>query len=304
MTMEFQRFTFHDIMEDKKSTIEERHQDLIKLVNYDALENKRCFIGNKFLYHHQFSNLCKVRGPNKESFFQKMSDDAKYQTLWKIMTKLGSTGKGRAGSLQSKIFEAYRVNNPVVFFKPTTAKYLYKKYNAKKVLDPTAGWGGRMIGAWALGIPYVGFDTNEKMILAYQDMVQDLLDVSDKLEMDCDISMNFDSCLSADFSQIDYDFVLTSPPYINLEVYEMMPPFESKAKFYKEFLIPLLQKCLTHIKDPGWVAFNISQQMYLELLEFGFRACDAEEDLLQQKRFGKKKEDKIYLWKKKSISLK
>ena len=31
-----------------------------------------------------------------------------------------------------------------------------------RVLDP-AGWGGRMLGAWALGIDYTGIDTNINM---------------------------------------------------------------------------------------------------------------------------------------------
>jgi tRNA1(Val) A37 N6-methylase TrmN6 len=146
-----------------------------------------------------------------------------------------------------------------------------------------------MLGAWALDIEYTGIDTNTNMIEAYQAMV-------DKLDSD-KLTMIFDSCLDVDFSTIDYDFVLTSPPYINLEVYENMTPYESNASFYKKFLIPLLNKCLANIKNNGYVCFNISPQMYSDLLKFGFRACDTEVDLLQQKRLGTDKQDKIYCWK-------
>ena len=31
---------------------------------------------------------------------------------------------------------------------PKAAKHIYKKYGATSVLDPTSGWGGRMLGAW------------------------------------------------------------------------------------------------------------------------------------------------------------
>ena len=109
--------------------------------------------------------------------------------------------------------------------------------------------------------------------------------------------MIFESCLDVDFSEIEYDFVLTSPPYINLEVYENMTPYESNKAFYETFLTPLLNKCLKHIKNNGYVCFNISPTMYADLLKYGYRACDMEYDILQQKRLGKDKQDKIYCWK-------
>ena len=108
--------------------------------------------------------------------------------------------------------------------------------------------------------------------------------------------MIWESCLETDFSLLDYDFVLTSPPYINLEVYENMTLFESNKVFYEKFLIPLIDKCLKHIKNKGRVCFNISPKMYDDLLKFGFRPCDEDYDLLQQKRLGKDKQDKIYCW--------
>jgi tRNA1(Val) A37 N6-methylase TrmN6 len=115
-------------------------------------------------------------------------------------------------------------------------------------------------------------------------------------ELGGNLTMIWKSCLDVDFSTIDYNFVLTSPPYINLEVYENMKPFESNEKYYNQFLIPLITKCLEHIKDNGAVCFNISPSMYNDLLKCGFRKCDEEYDLLQQKRLGKDKKDKIYIW--------
>jgi hypothetical protein len=145
-----------------------------------------------------------------------------------------------------------------------------------------------MLGAHSLSIKYTGIDTNINLKPAYDEMIQDLNDPN--------LRMIYDDCLNVDFSNIDYDFVLTSPPYINLEVYENMKPFESDKLFYTKFLIPLLEKCLTHIKNNGWVCFNISPKMYDALLKYGFRPADEEHDLLQQKRLGKDKQDKIYCW--------
>ena len=277
-----QRLTFSDIVEHKRITDDELTDDLKKLKDYDANENKRCFYGNKFLYHYQMANLCKVSIKGLPSLYDTMNNDGLYKKLYGRMEKLN-----RTGTLANRLFEANRFNNAVVFFKATTAKYIYNKYKATSVLDPTAGWGGRMLGAYAQGIKYTGIDTNENMIPAYQDMINHL---------DDNMTMIFQDCLSVDFSEIEYDFVLTSPPYINIELYENMKPYESKKAFYEVFLIPLLNKCLKHIKKGGKVAFNISPQMYKELIGFGFRKCDIEDDLLQQKRLGKDKNDKIYIW--------
>ena len=281
---DFTRLSFADIVEHKKITEDELIDDINKLKKYDANENKRCFYGNKFLYHFQMENLCKVSIKGMSSLYDIMNNDESYKKLYGRMLKLN-----RTGTLANKLFEANRFNNAVVFFKATTAKYIYNKYKATSVLDPTAGWGGRMLGADALGIKYTGIDTNTNMIDTYQEMIN---------RLDGDNTMIFDDCLNVDFSEIEYDFVLTSPPYINIEVYEHMTPYESNKAFYEKFLIPLLNKCLKHIKKDGKVAFNISPAMYKDLIKYGFRKCDIEDELLQQKRLGKDKNDKIYIWNK------
>ena len=115
--------------------------------------------------------------------------------------------------------------------------------------------------------------------------------------------MIWDSCLNVDFTKLDYDFVLTSPPYINLEIYEHMTEWDSDKAFYELFFIPLWQKCVDNIKKGGTVCFNISPKMYADAVKHGLTPCHDEEDLLQQMgqkvnalSKGKKKQDKIYIW--------
>jgi DNA modification methylase len=143
---------------------------------------------------------------------------------------------------------------------------------------------------------------------AYDDMIA-FLDVetgvnNDIFEVDRpDLKMIWQSCLDVDFSKIDYDFVLTSPPYVNLEIYEHMTEWSDDEAFYKGFFIPLWTKCVQHIKKGGHVCFNISPKMYADAVKFGLTPCDSEEDLKQQMgqkvamlTKGKKKQDKIYIW--------
>lgn len=298
--------TITDIENHKNITTKELRKDLDNLNKFDATTNANNFAGNPFLYHHQFKNLLKCRREDGKTIHDIAVDPVQWDKLIENTRVRNRGGRTAAGN----IFECFRINlGSVVMFKSTTAKYLYKKYKAKSVLDPTAGWGGRMLGAWSLGIDYTGIDTNVEMVPAYNNMM-DFLRAETGFENSLfsfdnksKLNMIWQSCLDVDFSQIEYDFVLTSPPYINLEIYEHMDLWDSDEAFYKAFFIPLWQKCVDNIKAGGHVCFNISPKMYADAVKFGLTPCDDEEDLLQQMgqkanalKKGKKKQDKIYIW--------
>jgi hypothetical protein len=110
------------------------------------------------------------------------------------------------------------------------------------------------------------------------------------------LAMRYEDCLTADFAAIDYDFVLTSPPYEDIEIYSHAT-YPGKNKFYTEFLIPLIDRCRTHIKRDGWTCFNISPQMYKKLTGiYGYAEAHQTEDLKEQKNG--KTSDMIYMWRK------
>lgn len=291
--------TITDIEDHKLRTFDELNHDLNNLLKFAANTNERKHAGNNFQYHYQFKNLLKCKRQDGKTIYDIYNDKQQWDKLI-VQTKKRSWPRPSAAS---KIFECYRANlGAIVMFKATTAKYLYKKYNATSVLDPTAGWGGRMLGAWALDIDYIGIDTNINMKPAYDNMI-DFLNNRSKNEFfdfkQSNLQMIWQSALDVDFSQLNYDFVLTSPPYVNLELYEHMEPWKSDQHFYTKFFIPLWQKCIDNIKANGHICFNISPKMYEQAIKHGLKPCDYEEDLLQQMgpKKGKKKQDKIYIWK-------
>lgn len=287
--------TIEQIEDHKLISQEELNKDLANLFGYDASENRNNFYGNPFLYHFQFKNLIKCHREGGDTIYDIYNDKDKWEKLIDSAKKRNRGGRTAAGN----VYECFRINlGSVVMFKSTTAKYLYQKYNATSVLDPTAGWGGRMLGAWALGIDYTGIDTNVNMKPAYDSMIEMLNSKTPAIFEEPKLQMLWQSALDVDFSTLDYDFVLTSPPYVNLEIYEHMEPWESDEKFYKDFFIPLWQKCVDHIKPGGTVCFNISPKMYDDAVSFGLPVCEDEEDLKQQlgQQKGKKKQDKIYIW--------
>jgi hypothetical protein len=300
--------TIADVETHKIITTAELCRDLDNLKAFDPTTNANNFSGNPFLYHFQFRNLLKCRRQDGKTIYDIHNNHDEWAKLIENTRDRNRGGRTAAGN----VFECFRINlGSVVMFKATTAKYLYKKYKATSVLDPTAGWGGRMLGAWALGIDYTGIDTNVEMVAAYNSMIQFLDNYDSKdfdntlfeVEKNYSLKMLWQSCLDVDFSEIEYDFVLTSPPYINLEVYEHMDLWDSDTAFYQEFFIPLWQKCIDNIKPGGHVCFNISPKMYADALKNGLTPCHEEEDLKQQMgqkantiQQGKKKQDKIYIW--------
>jgi len=291
------KITISDIESHKLITDDELNKDLQKLREKPADENANCFYGNKFQYHFQLKNLMKCKRERGKTLYEYWED----KELWNKLIDQ-TIKKNRPGaSGEANIFECHRVNTgSIVLFKAFTAKYIFKKYGATKVLDPTAGWGGRMLGAWSLDIDYTGIDTNTNMKPAYDGMIEHLNNFHDgwTFTEPSNLNMIWDNSLNVDFSKLDYDFVFTSPPYVNMELYENMTPWKTNEDFYKDFFIPLWEKCLRDIKKGGKVCFNISPKMYDDAISFGLKPCDIEEDLLQQlgQQHGKKKQDKIYIW--------
>jgi hypothetical protein len=278
-------YTPEDIISHKQLEEETLTLELNKIKSFDASKNSRSFVGNPVIYHYQMSALIDVKtsgskGKIKPSLREVLETPELYANLWKRMLQLN-----RSGTIPNRLFEAERFNQAVVFFKTSVAKYLYKTLGATKILDPTAGWGGRMLGAWSLGLSYVGYDTNIDLKLGYDKLLKRLDDP--KLEM------RYENSLTAEFPE--YDFVLTSPPYYIKELYPHMNTWKDEKDFYDTFLVPLLTKCIAGCKTGGKVCFNISPSMYEKLLT-RFRMCDNEIDLLQQKRLDKNKQDKIYIW--------
>ena len=78
-------------------------------------------------------------------------------------------------------------------------------------------------------------------------------------------TMRWENSLTVSFIDLDYDFVLTSPPFINTELYAGMTPFANAKAYYTDFLIPLLDKCRLNVARNGHVCFHLSHSIYAAL---------------------------------------
>jgi len=181
----------------------------------------------------------------------------------------------------------------ITIFKPIVSMTIYSKFKPTSILDFTMGWGGRLVGACALDIPkYIGIDNNKKLIPSYNGLTKLLGEHSNT-----DIDLYFTDALNFDYSKIDYDFVLTSPPYYNIETYEGQLS-KTKKEWDNEFYEPLFRKTYDGMKK-GYYCLNIPIELYdrVALKLFG---KPYEKILLQKSTRSDKINYKefIYVWRK------
>ena len=144
-------------------------------------------------------------------------------------------------------------------FRPLVAMEYYCRFSPKCVLDMTAGWGGRLVGACALDIPkYIGIDSNTDLREPYESMTAFL-----KPRTKTEIDMRFQDALSVDYSKLTYDMVFTSPPYYDLEQYgSQSPKYKTKEDWDADFYRPLFEQTYRHLSKGGHYCLNIPAEIF------------------------------------------
>ena len=141
-------------------------------------------------------------------------------------------------------------------YRPQMAKMIVSSLKSKSVLDPCAGWGGRLLGTVSSGAKYVGFEPNTKTHKHLKELCE-FLNIEDKVILICDDALNMDK-----YDIGTFDLVLTSPPYFNLEVYcnektQSIQNSDNYDLWLENFLNPLVNKSLSKLNKNGWSCWNV-----------------------------------------------
>ena len=109
-------------------------------------------------------------------------------------------------------------------FKITNALGIYKQYNPKHILDPFCGFGGRCAAAMLMDIQYTGIDTNHELLTPYNSLISEYNEMVKPLANPPEIIIECaNKVVYGETGTVtDYDMVLTSPPYDNIELYRNM----------------------------------------------------------------------------------
>jgi hypothetical protein len=168
----------------------------------------------------------------------------------------------RNAYLESKInqktfIRAARLSGQMVTqFRPSVAKTLYDFFGAKNVLDFSAGWGDRLVGFLASRAEsYIGIDPNTQLHEPYRG-IHTTYAPHKKTRFICSPAEE------VDYSTLEYDFVFTSPPYFDLEIYssegtQSINKFPSEEGWREGFLFETLSRVYQGLKQGGRIAINI-----------------------------------------------
>lgn len=135
-------------------------------------------------------------------------------------------------------------------------KYLFPdNYEQISWLDPSAGWGSRLLGAIALQIKkYRATDPNSCLEPIYKKMVKELSNGGDYKV----IKSGFESYNIDD----KYDLVFTSPPFFDFETYsnndeQSIKLHTTEEAWTNNFLIPLISRSKEALKPNGYLVLYI-----------------------------------------------
>jgi hypothetical protein len=179
-------------------------------------------------------------------------------------------------------------------FRPSAAKSIYEHFKPSRVLDFSAGWGGRMLGAMAANIPYIGIDPSTNAIRNNLRLVSKLSGITQSpVEL-------IQACAEDVLGKRQwgrFPLIFTSPPYFNVEQYSDEPTqsylrYPTMASWQENFLKRCLEGCYEDLEDDGHLVLNVNPDMARITIDLakssGFQLKFNWKLVLSQHQFNKK----------------
>lgn len=146
-----------------------------------------------------------------------------------------------------------QLRTPTVF-RPVVARYLYETYagSGSTVWDPCAGYGGRLLGAAAAGVRYIGTDVDPDTVEGNRQLA---------------VALGYEDyevvhCPAEEFDCPQVDFVFTSPPYFDRERYlgsdQSWKSYPTLDRWLSGFLLPMMTTAFRALSAGGRMAINIA----------------------------------------------
>lgn len=237
----------------------------LKTIGINAVStSSRSRIGNNVVDFFTFKERLNTKGKYNMNFFEfivNLEEFKKKKFINNMLTYYRDVkNKNNTKNEYIVLKEVYNICiSAINIFRPLVSMQIYGKYNPVTVLDFTCGWGGRLVGACALDVPnYIGIDININLKVPYTEMIH-FLSMNSKTK----VEMYFADAVLFDYSTLDYDMVLTSPPYYFLEKYSNNASYgNSKDKMNLYFYTPLISNTYKYLKSGGRYCLNINEEIY------------------------------------------
>ena len=173
-------------------------------------------------------------------------------------------------------------NHAPSHFPLMTAAKLYLYFGASVVFDPYAGWGDRCLAAMSVGVDYIGVEKNPNLEEPFKKLKARYPSTSN-------VRVLTGPCEEVDFDGIDFDFVLTSPPFWKRG--KMIERYNDNEVSYSDFMesfIPVMERC---VMKAACVCIYMPRGMYEDTAST-LGPCDVE----LTARFNNRSVEVIYCW--------
>lgn len=232
---------------------------LLKNSNSSGTDIVKHFCGHLFYNSKVNNGLSPVEVFNNDELFLKVLHN---RMGWNISKEDGTERPYVFGINDEMIIQGIRssgLGSSISQFKPAVAKFIYAKHVPKNgvVLDYSAGWGARLLGAMSLDLTYYGIDPltskpNNNILKFFKGKGKVVNGVSEDLDA------------YKDFEKVDLS--CSSPSYFNLEQYsDDKTQSYNKYNDYNEWLNKYwditVKNCLSITKKGGYFSFVAAEMV-------------------------------------------
>lgn len=146
------------------------------------------------------------------------------------------------------------------------------KTNNIRILDPSSGWGDRLIASIATDSIYTGVDPNTKLLERYEQIIDFFKYPREKITLIQKPFENLDIKKEVK-NYKEYDMVFTSPPYFNIEVYseektQSLSDRDNLDVWKKKFFGPYIINAWNSLREGGIYIIVINQKKGDDYIEF------------------------------------
>ena len=248
--------------------VEEEMNQLIEIGKKADTISERSKIGNDIVDYFTFVQRLETKGKYDINYFEFLVnlDTFREKKFIQNMLKYYEDVKNKNKTKNEyKVYkEVYNICiSAINIMRPLNCMEIYTRFNAKKVLNFCAGWGGSTVAAAALNLEaHYGVEINIDLKEPYDIMMSYL-----RTKSNTKLSVWFGDAVDFDYSSIEYDTVFSSPPYYFIEKYANNVVYKSKADMDEKFYKPVFAKSFLHLKKGGHFIINVCKEVYDNVLK-------------------------------------
>jgi len=248
--------------------LEKDMDKLIEIGNKAHTISERSKIGNDVVDYFTFVQRLETKGKYDINYYEFLVnlDTFREKKFIQNMLKYYKDIKNKNNTKHEyKVYkEVYNICiSAINIMRPLNCMEIFTRFNAKRVLNFCAGWGGSTVAAAALGIEaHYGIEINIDLKESYDKMIS-YLKTKSKTEFNVWIS----DATTFDYSTIHYDTVFSSPPYYFIEKYANNTFYSSKKDMDEKFYKPLFTNSYNGLNKGGHFIINICKEVYNNVLK-------------------------------------